>query len=141
MDIAQALAYASANRNGVLATMKRDGRPQLSNISHGVGADGVIRISITADRAKYANIVRDSRASLHVTQTDFWGYVVIEGDAVVAPPAATIDDATTEALVDLYRSLAGEHPNWDEYRSVMVADRRTVVSLTPTHAYGMLPQK
>ena len=140
MDIEQALAYASANRNGVLATMKRDGRPQLSNISHGVGDDGIIRISITADRAKYPNIVRDPRASLYVTQPDFWGYVVIEGDAVVAPPAAAVDDATTEALVDLYRSLAGEHPNWDEYRSVMVSDRRTVVSLTPTHAYGMLPQ-
>ena len=138
MDIAAALDFARTTRNGVLTTIKRDGRPQLSNITYAIGEDGVIRISITAGRAKYANLVRDGRASLHVTQADFWKYVVLEGTATVSPVAAEVDDSTTEELVELYRSLAGEHPDWNEYREVMVRDGRTVVHLTPTHVYGMI---
>lgn len=138
MELADALAFAAARRNGVLVTQKRDGRPQLSNITHQVGADGAIRISITADRAKYPNLVRDPRASLYVSREDFWGYVVIEADAELSPVAAAAGDATVDELVDLYRSIAGEHPNWDEYRAAMVSDRRLVVRLRPTRAYGML---
>ncbi|MCU1394329.1 MAG: putative F420-dependent enzyme [Ilumatobacteraceae bacterium] len=138
MDITGALEFASTTRNGVLTTIKRDGRPQLSNISHQVGDDGLIRISITADRAKYWNLTRDARASLYVTRADFWAYVVIDGDASLAPVAAAPDDATVEALVALYRSMAGEHQDWDDYRRAMVADHRTVVTITPTHAYGMV---
>lgn len=138
MELADALAFAAARRNGVLVTQKRDGRPQLSNITHLVGADGVIRISITADRAKYPNLVRDPRASLYVTREDFWGYVVIEADADLSAVAADVNDATVDELVELYRSLAGEHPDWDEYRAAMVRDRRLVVRLRPTRAYGML---
>ena len=138
MDITAALDFARTTRNGVLTTIKRDGRPQLSNITYGIGDDGVIRISITAGRAKYANLVRDGRASLHVTQADFWKYAVLVGTATVSPVAAEVDDSTTEELVELYRSLAGEHPDWNDYREVMVRDGRTVVHLTPTHAYGMI---
>jgi PPOX class probable F420-dependent enzyme len=98
----------------------------------------VIRISITADRAKFVNLTRDPRATLHVSQPDFWAYVVFDADAEVAPVAAAPDDATVEELVELYRGVQGEHPDWDEYRAVMVSDRRTVVRLRPTHAYGML---
>jgi PPOX class probable F420-dependent enzyme len=139
MDIETALDFARPLRNGVLTTIKRDGRPQLSNITYGVSDDGVVRISITADRAKYVNLRRDPRASLHVARPDFWAYVVLEGDAELAPVSAATDDATVEELVDLYRSLAGEHKDWDEYRAAMVRDHRTVVRLRPTHAYGMLP--
>ena len=139
MDITTALEFARPRRNGVLSTTKRDGRPQLSNITYGVGGDGIVRISITADRAKYVNLRRDPRASLHITRDDFWAYVVLEGDVDLAPVSASTDDATVEELVELYRSLAGDHKNWDDYRAAMVRDRRTVVRLTPTHAYGMLP--
>jgi len=138
MDINTALDFARPLRNGVLTTTKRDGRPQLSNITYAVGDDGVVRISITADRAKYVNLRRDPRASLHVTREDFWAYVVLEGDADVAPVATATDDATVEELVGLYRSVAGEHKDWDDYRAAMVRDHRTVVRLRPTHAYGML---
>jgi len=138
MDIATALDFARPMRNGVLTTIKRDGRPQLSNITYAVGDDGAVRISITADRAKYANLVRDPRASLHIARPDFWAYVVLEGDADLAPVASTPDDATVGELVELYRSVGGEHPDWDDYRAAMVRDRRTVVRLRPTHAYGML---
>jgi len=138
MELAPALEFVRNHRNGVLVTLKRDGRPQLSNIIYSVRDDGEIRISITADRAKYVNLQRDPRASLYVTRDDFWAYVVIEGDAVTSPVAADVNDATVEELIDVYRSFGNEHPNWDEYRESMVADRRTVLHIKPTHAYGML---
>jgi len=137
MQITAALDYARQHRRGVLLTLKEDGRPQASNIMYGVGDDGVIRISATADRAKSANARRDPRVSLHVTAEDFWSYVVIEGDADVTPTAAAPDDATVDELVELYRSLQGEHEDWDDYRAAMVKDRRLVIRIRPTHAYGM----
>ncbi len=137
MDIAAALEHARSTYNGVLTTIRRDGRPQLSNISYAVGTDGVIRISITADRAKFHNLKRDPRASLYVGQDDFQAYAVIDGDAFVLPPATDPHDATVDELVQLYSAIRGvEHPDWEDYRRTMVADRRTVVRLEPTHAYG-----
>jgi PPOX class probable F420-dependent enzyme len=137
MELSEALTFAAERRNGVLVTQKRDGRPQLSNISHAV-IDGVIKISITAGRAKYANLVRSPLASLYVAREDFWGYVVIEGDADLSAVASSPNDSGVDELVELYRSIAGEHPDWDDYRRAMVADRRVVVRLRPTYAYGML---
>jgi PPOX class probable F420-dependent enzyme len=137
MEISEALEFASARKNGVLVTQKRDGRPQLSNITYAV-VDGVIKISITAGRAKYFNLVRDSRASLYVTREDFWGYVVIDADAEMSEVATKPDDPGVDELVEYYRTIAGEHPDWDDYRKVMVSDKRVVVRLKPTHAYGML---
>jgi PPOX class probable F420-dependent enzyme len=122
---------------GVLVTLKRDGRPQLSNILYALGDDDVIRISVTDGRAKTANLRRDPRASLHVSSDDFWSYVVVEGDAELSPVAADPHDATVDELVELYRSLQGEHDDWDDYRAAMVADRRLVVRLPVGHLYGM----
>jgi len=139
MELAAALDYIRPRKNGVLVALKRDGRPQLSNITFALGADDVVRISITADRAKYANLTRDARVSLHVSQDDFWGYAVLEGEADVSPVAAAPDDSTVDELVSLYRAVAGEHSDWDDYRRAMVADRRVVVRLQPTRAYGMIP--
>ncbi|MGH9134110.1 MAG: PPOX class F420-dependent oxidoreductase, partial [Ilumatobacteraceae bacterium] len=115
-----------------------DGRPQLSNITYHFGDDGVVRISVTDGRAKTHNIRRDSRVSLYVTQDDFWAYVVVEADAELSAVAAAPDDATVGELVDYYRAIAGEHPDWDDYRRVMVAEGRLVLRLRPTSAYGML---
>ena len=137
MELSEALTFAAERRNGVLVTQKRDGRPQLSNISHAV-IDGVIKVSITAGRAKYANLARNPLASLYVSREDFWGYVVIEGDAELSAVATSPNDAGVDELVELYRSIAGEHPDWDDYRRAMVADRRVVVRLRPTYAYGMV---
>jgi PPOX class probable F420-dependent enzyme len=139
VDLDTALAFARPRHQGVLVTMRRDGRPQLSNIAYRVGTDDVIRISITADRAKAKNLARDTRASLYVGRDDFWAYLVIDGTAELSPVAAQSDDATVDELVDLYRSLQGEHPNWDEYRSAMVADKRLVARIRPERAYGMVP--
>jgi PPOX class probable F420-dependent enzyme len=137
MEIQQALDAVRANREAVLTTIRADGRPQLSNVLAAVGDDGLVRVSTTADRAKYVNLRRTPWAALHVTQPDFWAYVVIEGDVDLPEPAAAPDDATVEELVQLYRDMAGEHPDWDEYRAAMVDDRRTVVRLRPRHAYGV----
>ncbi|MGV9721605.1 PPOX class F420-dependent oxidoreductase [Nocardia beijingensis] len=139
MELAAAVDFARDHRRSVLTTIRRNGRPQLSNVLHVVGADGRIRISITADRAKYHNLVRDPWAALHVTRDDFFAYAVLEGTVELTPVAAAPDDPTVDALVDYYRTATGEHPDWDEYRNAMVTDRRALVLFTPTHAYGMLP--
>ncbi|MGY2009171.1 PPOX class F420-dependent oxidoreductase [Nocardia gipuzkoensis] len=139
MELAAAVDFARDHRRSVLTTIRRNGRPQLSNVLHVVGADGRIRISITADRAKYHNLVRDPWAALHVTRDDFFAYAVLEGTVELTPVAAAPDDPTVDALVDYYRTATGEHPDWDEYRNAMVTDRRALVLFTPTRAYGMLP--
>jgi PPOX class probable F420-dependent enzyme len=138
VDLTDALAFLRDRRQGVLATQRRDGRPQLSNIAYHLGDDDVIRISVTDGRAKTANLRRDPRASLHVTRDDFWAYVVVDADVELLPTAASTDDSTVDALVEYYRAVAGEHPDWDDYRRAMVADGRLLLLLRPTHAYGML---
>lgn len=139
MDITTALDRARTQHHGVLVTQRTSGRPQMSNIAYAVGDDGLIRISITSGRAKYANLRREPVASLHVTRRDFWAYVVLDADAELTPVAATPDDATVDELVALYRAVQGEHPDWDEFRRAMVDDHRVVLRLRPTHAYGMWP--
>jgi len=141
MDLPDALDFARPRRWGVLATLMASGRPQLSNVGYTLGDDGVIRISVTASRAKTANARRDPRVSLHVTSEDFWSYVVIEGEAELSPVSAAPDDATVDELVEYYRAIQGEHPDWDEYRDAMVADRRLVMRVRPSRAYGSLPSR
>jgi PPOX class probable F420-dependent enzyme len=130
------LALVEGKHAGVLVTLKRDGRPQLSNINYAFG-DGVVRISVTDGRAKVKNLRRDPRASLHVASDDFWSYAVVEGDAELSPVAEDPHDATVEELVTLFRDVNGEHPDWDEYRAAMVSDRRLVVRLPIGRVYGM----
>ena len=126
--------------HGVLVTLKADGRPQLSNVSHAYEpASRLIRVSITETRAKTKNLRRDPRASYHVTSPDFWQYVVAEGSAELTAPAAAPDDPTVDELVDLYRALAGEHPDWAEYRQAMVTDQRVVLRLHVERFYGQVP--
>jgi PPOX class probable F420-dependent enzyme len=133
------LAFVAENRWGVLATLKRDGRPQLSNVGYAYDTDaGLVRISVTDDRAKTRNLRADPRVSLHVTSKDFWTWVVVEGTAELTPVAADPRDATVEELVTYYRGVSGEHSDWDDYRAAMVRDRRLVVRFTPLHAYGQL---
>lgn len=134
------LALLADNSLGVLATIKRDGRPQLSIVTYHFDPRALsIGVSITEARAKTRNLRRDPRASLMVSSDDGWSYAVAEGDAVLSPPAAAPDDETAEGLVALYRSVAGEHPDWDEYREAMVTDRRVLLRLAISHVYGMPP--
>ncbi|MBT2211581.1 PPOX class F420-dependent oxidoreductase [Actinomadura sp. NEAU-AAG7] len=122
---------------GVLATLKRDGRPQLSNVNYHYDAGRrLVRVSVTADRAKARNLARDPRASLHVSSADGWSYAVAEGTAELTAIAADPADAAVEELVSVYRDIRGEHPDWDDYRRAMVADGRLVIRLHVERLYG-----
>ena len=137
MDLTEALAFARDRRQGVLATIRANGRPQLSNIMFVPGAGDTLMISLTDDRAKTKNLRRDPRASLYVVGDNFYQYVVLEAAADLSPVAADPHDDTVDMLVTYYRAGQGEHPDWDDYRAAMVADRRLVLTLRPERAYGM----
>jgi PPOX class probable F420-dependent enzyme len=127
---------ATTNK-GVLVTLKRDGRPQLSNIIYAYDAlTRTVRISVTENRAKTRNLRRDPRASLYVTSEDFWSYEVLDGTATLSAVTTRPDDTAAEELVQLYRAVSGEHPDWDDYRAAMVAEQRLVVRLAVEHVYG-----
>ena len=134
MDLERALTLLGENRRGVLVTQRQNGRPQLSNIAYHLGEDGIVRISITDDRAKTKNIRRNPQVSLYVGRDDFWAYMVVDADAELTPVAADPNDATVDELVDYYRSLQGEHPDWDDYRAAMERDQRVLLRVTITKA-------
>jgi PPOX class probable F420-dependent enzyme len=138
MTIEPRLLDLVTQRNvAVLATIKRDGRPQLSNISYCFDRSRLlVRISLTDSRAKVANLRRDPRASMLVQSREGWTWITLDGDVELTAPAATVDDATVEELIDVYRAISGEHPDWDDYRRAMVADKRLVARFTVTHSYG-----
>ena len=131
--------FVAGGAVGSLATLKRDGRPQLSNVSYTYDVDtDVVRMSLTDNRAKVYNLRRDPRASMLVQSADGWTYAVVEGDMELSPTAADPHDATVEELIEVFRLVAGkEHPDWDEYRAAMVSDLRLVGRLRVTHAYGL----
>ncbi|MFD1657592.1 PPOX class F420-dependent oxidoreductase [Streptomyces caeni] len=132
------LALLSDGHGGVLVTLRRDGRPQLSNVSHAYDPDErIIRVSVTDDRAKTRNLRRDPRASYHVTSPDRRAYTVVEGTAELSPVAQDPYDDTVEELIRLYRRILGEHPDWEGYRAAMVRDRRLVLRLHVERAYGI----
>ncbi|MDX6280265.1 MAG: hypothetical protein QOH03_1336 [Kribbellaceae bacterium] len=121
---------------GVLVTIKRDGRPQLSNVTYLYDGER-IRVSLTDGRAKTKNLRRDPRASLYVNGPGGRSYVVLEGKAELTPVAVDEHDDTVEKLVAYYREASGEHPDWDDYRRAMVADKRLLFTMTVDHSYGM----
>jgi PPOX class probable F420-dependent enzyme len=133
MDEQQARAYVGRSHTAVMATIKRDGRPQLSNVAYFLDEDGTLKVSVTRDRAKTKNAKRDPRVSLACLDLANWyGYVVVEGTA------SFIDGE--EALPELrryYRRVRGEdHPNWQEYDEAMVSDGRVLMVITPDRFYG-----
>ncbi|GAB2937106.1 PPOX class F420-dependent oxidoreductase [Streptomyces mayteni] len=125
------------SRLGVLATIKGDGRPQLSPVTPFYDRDAeVVLVSMTEGRAKTANLRRDPRATLNVVRPDGGAWATAEGLATLAGPGTDPRGPEVEALVDYYRRAAGEHPDWDEYRAVMISDRRVLMTMTVTHIYG-----
>jgi PPOX class probable F420-dependent enzyme len=130
--------FLAGRHQGVLATIKRDGRPQLSTVAFAyVPGDRTISVSVTDGRAKTANLRRDPRASLHAPTDDGWAYVVAEGTATLSPVAATPDDETVDGLVHLYTTLQGDHPDWDEFRQAMVDEGRLLLRIHVDRVYGM----
>lgn len=130
-------ALLAENRIGVLATIKKDGRPQLSPVTPFYDRQaGVIYVSVTEGRAKTANLRRDPRATFEVTSADGFAWATAEGTATLTGPGSDPHGPEVEALVDYYRNAAGEHPDWEEYRSVMVSDRRVLMTMTVENVYG-----
>jgi PPOX class probable F420-dependent enzyme len=130
-------ALLADSRLGVLATVKSDGRPQLSPVTPFYDREAArIYVSMTVGRAKTANLRRDPRAALEVTRADGRAWATAEGTTSLTGPGADPDGPEVQALVDYYRLAAGEHPDWDEYRSVMVSDRRVLMTMTVERVYG-----
>ena len=127
----------AGSRIGVLATIKSNGLPQLSPVTPSYDRDaGVIYVSMTEGRAKTANLRRDPRAAIEVTSADGWAWATAEGAVTLTGPGTDPNGPEVEALVDYYRNAAGEHPDWNEYRSVMVSDRRVLMALSVDRVYG-----
>lgn len=126
MGSGEALVFISSNHRGVLATYRRDGTAQLSPVVAGVDGTGRVLVSSRERAAKALNLRRDPRVALTIFTDRFFGpWVVVWGSAeVVSLPAAL------PLLEEYYRVVVGEHPNWDEYRAAMVAERRVLLRIT-----------
>lgn len=126
MDPDQVRAFVAANRRAVMATRRRSGGIQMSPVVVGLDDDGRAVVSTREGSAKAANIRRDPRTSLCVLSDGFFGpWVRIDGEADVLPLPEAM-----EPLVAYYRSIRGEHPDWDEYRAAMRSERRVLLRIT-----------
>jgi PPOX class probable F420-dependent enzyme len=130
MGAAGALAFARKNPRAVLTTMERDGTPQLSPLLVGVDSRDRLVVSTRETAIKTLNVRRDPRAWLCVLNDRFIGeWAQLSGDVeVVGLPQAM------EPLVEYYRSISGEHPDWDDYRAAMIKQGRCLIRITPTKA-------
>lgn len=130
-------ALISDRKLGILATIKSNGVPQLSPVTSVYDRDtDRIYISVTEGRAKTANLRRDPRAAIEFTSPDGYTWATAEGDVTVVGPSADPNGPEVDALVDYYRRGAGDHPDWQEYRDVMVSDRRVLLILNIRRVYG-----
>ena len=130
-------ALLAEARLGVLATIRADGRPQLSPVTPFYDREaGLLYVSMTEGRAKTANLRRDPRAAIEVTSPEGYAWATADGPVTLTGPGTDPYGPEVEALVGYYRAAAGEHPDWEEYRSVMVSDRRVLMTMTVEHVYG-----
>ena len=127
--------FISSNDKAVLSTFRRSGAAQLSIVSVGPYGEGAA-FTTTEDRAKLWNLRRDPRCSLPVSQDSWWGFVVLEGSARIMSADNTDPEELSQAFREVYRSISGEHPDWEEYDRAMVNDRRAVIVVVPERIYG-----
>ena len=125
MDLDVARAFLRDHSRSVLATRRSDGSPQLSPVAHAIDDEGRVVISSREGAYKVRNLRRDGRASLCVVSDTWYGeWVQVDATATIV----SLPDAL-EPLVDYYRRLQGDHPDWDEYRAAMVSEQRCVIRL------------
>ena len=125
MDLDAARAFLRDHSRSLLATHRRDGSPQLSPITHAVDGSGRVIISSRETAYKVRNLRRDRRASLCAVSDTWYGeWVQVDGTATIVSLPEAMD-----LLVDYYRSLRGDHPDWDEYRAAMARDQRCIIQL------------
>ena len=138
MDLSTAIAWAAERKHGVVITIRKDGRPQSSDIVYALDGTPFL-ISLTDDRATTRNMVRDPGVVLHLPAPSSWSYVSFDGTVELTPATTSPTDATGAALVDYYERVAGEaHPDWDEYRQAMIDEGRLIARFTPTTAVGQI---
>ncbi len=126
VDRAELLEFVRPRHQGVLLTNRRDGWPQSSLVTMGVGDDGSILVSSYPERAKIHNLRRDQRASIVVMSDAFNGeWVQVDGEATVTD----IPDSV-EGLVEYFRVISGEHSDWDEYRDAMIKQGKSLIRIT-----------
>ena len=136
LTLAEGLDFASGIQLGTIITIRSDGRPQSSDVHHGV-IDGTIVFSVRPDRAKVVNIERDERVVYHVSHDG--SYLSFDGTAVVTPIATETHGPAMDALMDAFRAVAKkEHPDWDEFREAMVREQRRAIIVTPTKVVGLI---
>jgi PPOX class probable F420-dependent enzyme len=130
MELERARDFLRSHHRAVMATTHPSGRPQLSPVTVGLDGAGRAVVSTRETARKTRNLARDPRVSLCVRTDAFFGeWVQIDGEAqIVHLPEAM------EELVDYYRRLSGEHPDWADYRAAMERDRRVIVRITLTRA-------
>jgi PPOX class probable F420-dependent enzyme len=124
MDLDDARSFLREHHRGVLATLRRDGRPQMSLVSVGADGEGRAIVSSRETAFKVRNLRRDPRVSVCVTSDDFRSWIQVDGTASIV----SLPDAM-EPLVDYYRRIAGEHPDWDDYRRAMEEQQRVLVRI------------
>jgi PPOX class probable F420-dependent enzyme len=130
MDIADAVDVVRQQHHAVLATTRSDGSPQMSPVGVTADDDGRLLISSRATAYKTRNLRRDPHAWVCVLPDAFYGrWIQVEGEVEIVE----LPDAM-ELLIDYYRRISGEHPDWDEYRQAMVAEQRVMLLLRPTRA-------
>jgi PPOX class probable F420-dependent enzyme len=130
VDTGRAADFLRAHHRAVLATSRSDGMPQLSPVTCTVDDDGRVLISTRETAVKTKNLRRRPGASLCVfTDTFFGEWVQVEGNAEVIPLPEAMD-----LLIEYYRRVSGEHPDWDDYRAAMIRDQRVIVRITITRA-------
>ena len=129
VDREQLLEFVLPRHQMTLITVRRDGRPQVSPVTGGVDAEGRLVISTYPERAKAANLRRDARATVLVHSDEWNGpYVQVDGTAeVLDMPTPEAEDA----LVEYFRCISGEHPDWDEYRQAMRRQGKSLIRITP----------
>ena len=138
MDLVDATAWAATRKHAVLITIRQDGRAQSSDVVYALD-DATFVVSVTDDRAKTANMRRDSRIVLHVSGPQSWSYVSFDGTVELSAVTTEPGDATSDALCAYYEAVAGgPHPDWSEYRAAMIAEKRLVARFTPSSAVGQL---
>jgi PPOX class probable F420-dependent enzyme len=127
VNAGELLDFIKIRHHAIVMTTRADGRPQASPVTCGVDGAGRIVIATYPERAKTVNARRDPRVSVLFLSDDFGGeWVQVDGAAEVLDVPEAV-----EALVDYYRSIAGEHPNWDEYREAMVEQGKSLLRVTP----------
>ena len=136
ITMADGLDFAAGIQLGTIITIRSDGRPQSSDVHHGI-VDGTIVFSVRPDRAKVANIERDGRVVYHVSHEG--SYLSFDAMAEVSPIPTETHGPAMDTLIGAFRAVAKkEHPDWDEFREAMVREERRAITVTPTKVVGLI---